>query len=31
MSFGKDPVIERKMELDRNPAGTNIESQVGNS
>lgn len=25
MSFGKDPVIERKMELDRNPAGTHLK------
>lgn len=25
MSFGKDPIIERKMELDRNPAGTNLK------
>lgn len=25
MSFGKDPVIDRKMELDRNPAGTHLK------
>lgn len=25
MSFGKDPIIERKMELDRNPAGTHLK------
>lgn len=25
MSFGKDPIIERKIELDRNPAGTHLK------